>query len=261
MVNAEGGRSCQFSDAPELARNLHVCRDLDQSSLRVGGMNRIRIRRIRCPKPARRRGRPHSRRTLVEIFLPQQCRSAREMLEFPMNSIATVHAAVRARFALIVAGIIALLGSFAVTAPAQAGYYDGYNPCSYRCGYYPRYRYYPPYRRYGCYSCGSRVIYERRYIEREYVERRVGYGGYRHHYCGYDPCYRRPYGYYGGYQPSGYGYGGGYRYVGGGYGDAGVGRRWPLPFDGYGPVPGPYSGVGYDEPPRPPAPVLDEREY
>ena len=64
------------------------------------------------------------------------------MLESTMNSIATVRAPVRSRVALMVAGLFVLLGSFAVTAPAQAGYYDGYNPCSYRCGY-PAYR---PYR-------------------------------------------------------------------------------------------------------------------
>jgi hypothetical protein len=154
-----------------------------------------------------------------------------------MNSIATVHARARGRWALIAAGVFALLGSFAVTAPAQAGYYEGYgyNPCSYRCGY-PRY--YPIYH-HRC--CGSHVVYERRYVE--YYERRVVSGGHR--CCGY----RRPYGYYGAYRPYGYGYGSGY-----GYGYGGIGRHWPLPFDGYGPYPGPYAGVGYDEP-RPPAPV------
>ena len=149
------------------------------------------------------------------------------------------------RWATIAAGAFALLGSIAVSAPAQAGYYGdpGYGgyPCSYRCGY-PAYR--PYYRRhYGCYSCGSHLIYERRYVEREYVERRYGYGGYRRHY-GYNPYgYRRHYGYYpyGGYgaRPWGYGYGG-------------VGRRWPAPYlEGS-------SGEGYEEPPRPPAPVLYE---
>ena len=45
---------------------------------------------------------------------------------------------------MIAAGFLALLGSFMVTAPAQAGYYGnsyyGYNPCSYRprCGGYRR---------------------------------------------------------------------------------------------------------------------------
>jgi len=81
-----------------------------------------------------------------------------------MNSPATVRPPGRSRLALIVAGVLALLGSFAVTVPAQAGYYDdsnyGYNygssPGSYRsrCGYgYSPYRYA---RRYynGCSSCG-----------------------------------------------------------------------------------------------------------
>ena len=138
-----------------------------------------------------------------------------------MNSPATVRPPGRSRLALIVAGVLALLGSFAVTAPAQAGYYDdsnyGYNygsyPCSYRsrCGYgYSPYRYA---RRYynGCSACGcyrrcgvarSGVVYERRYVERSYVERRYGYGGYRRHY-GYNPYggYRRDYGYpYGAYR-------------------------------------------------------------
>jgi hypothetical protein len=171
-----------------------------------------------------------------------------------MNSPATVRPPGRGRLALIVAGVLALLGSLAVTAPAQAGYYDdsnyGYNygprPCSYRCGYgYSPYRYA---RRYynGCSACGcyrrcgsvsrSGVVYERRYVERQYVERRYGYGGYRRHY-GYNPYggyrYRRHYGY-----PYGYGYGG-------------VGRRWPTPFAyGY-----ESSADRYAEPPRPPAPV------
>ena len=168
-----------------------------------------------------------------------------------MNSLATVRAAVCSRLALISAGLFVLLGSFAVTAPAQAGYYEGYNPCSYRCGY-PAYRYYPPYRYHrGCYSCGgSRLIYERRYVVREYVERRYGYGGYggyRRHY-GYNPYYRRPCGYSpcGGYRTSGYG---------NGYGYGGIGRRWSVPYvDGYGP-----SAEGYEEPPRPPARCLGPR--
>jgi len=172
------------------------------------------------------------------------------MLEFPMNSIATVQPLSRGRMALMVAGVLALLGWFA--APAQAGYYGDYGyggPCSYRCGYRP---YYPIYRRhYGCYSCGPRLVYERRYIEREYVERRYGYGYHSHYGCySYYRCHSGyyPYGGYG--RPSGYyGYGG----YGGGYGYGGVGRRWPVPFDGYGPY-----AAGYDGPPRPPAPVLDE---
>jgi len=165
-----------------------------------------------------------------------------------MNSIATGHAAARSRLALIVAGIFVLLASFAVTAPAQAGYYGGYggygyDPCSYRCGY-PAYHYYRPYRHYHrCYWCGSGVVFERRFVEREFVERRYGFGGYHHHY-GYYPYYRRPYSYYpyGGYRPYGYG---------------GVGRRWPVPYvDGSGPY-----AEGYEEPPRPPAPVFDQGDY
>jgi hypothetical protein len=175
-------------------------------------------------------------------------------LEVTMNSPASALPPGRSRLALIVAGALALLGSFVVTAPAQAGYYGdsyyGSNPCSYRCGY-PRYyapRYYGGCSSCGCYRrCGSGyrsgLVYERRYVEREFVERRYGYGGYRRHY-GYYPYggYRRPYGYYpyGGYRrPWGYGYGG-------------IGRRWPTPYYGYQP-----SADTYDEgPPRPPAPVL-----
>jgi hypothetical protein len=169
-----------------------------------------------------------------------------------MNSPAIVRPPGRSRLALIVAGVLALLGSFVVTAPAQAGYDDSYygsNPCSYRCGYgYPRYRY-APYRHYGgCSACGCErrcystsrpgLVYERRYVERSYVERRYGY---RRHY-GYHPygAYRswsRPY-------PWGYGYGG-------------VGRRWPTPsVYGYEP-----SGYRYGEPPRPPAPVWGGTGY
>lgn len=171
-----------------------------------------------------------------------------------MNGIATARARARRRLAPIVAGIFALLGSSVVTAPAHAGYDEGYYPCSYRCGY-PVHHYYPAYRyRYGCYSCGRHLIYERRYVEREYVERRYGYGGgYRHHYgfypyrprYGYYP-HRRHYGYYPyeGYRPSAYGYGG-------------VGRRWPVPYpDGDAPY-----AERYEDPPRPPAPIWDGREY
>ena len=176
-----------------------------------------------------------------------------------MNSIVSARSSARRRWAMIAAGAFAMLGSFAISAPAQAGYYEdggyGPNPCSYRCGY-PAYRPYPIYRRhYGCYSCRSHLIYERRYVEREYVERRYGYGGYRRHYgynpCGYNPCgYRRPYGYYGG----------GYRPTTWGYGYGGIGRRWPAPYvDGsYG---GGSYGDGYEEAPRPPAPVPYEGEY
>ena len=182
------------------------------------------------------------------------------MLEVTMNSPATARPPWRSRLALIVAGVLALLGSFVVTAPAQAGYYDdsyyGSNPCSYRCGYgYPRYRY-APYRDYGgCSPCGcyrrchsySRpgVVYERRYVEREYYERRYGYGGYRRHY-GYYPYggYRRPYGYYGGYRrPYPYGYGGV--------------RGWRGP---YGSLYEP-AADGYEEPLRPPAPVWGGAGY
>ena len=167
-----------------------------------------------------------------------------------MHSTATVHPHARRRWPLLVASVFALLGSFVVTAPAQAGYYgDGYDRCSDRCGY-PSYRYYPAYRyHHRCYSCGSHLLYERRYVEREFVERRYGYGGYRRHY-GYSPYgYRRNYGYYpyGGYRyqprPWGYGYGG-------------IGRRWSVPYYGSG-----YERSGYEEPPRPPAPVWGGSGY
>jgi len=161
----------------------------------------------------------------------------------------------RRRLALIVAGILALLGSFVVTAPAQAGYYGepyyGSNPCSYRCGYgYAPHRCSPCgcYRR--CYS-GSRpsLVYERRYLERQYVERRYAWPP-RHYGCSY--CgYRRHYGYY----PYG-----GDRSYSRPWGYGGVGRRWPTPY-GYRYEPSRYgyqpSGYRYDEPPRPPAPVWD----
>ena len=183
------------------------------------------------------------------------------MLEFIMNSTVSAGPRARSRLTLIVAGVFALLGSAVVTAPAQAGYYDASDPCSYRCGY-PAYRYYPTYR-HRCYSCGPRLIYERRYIERQYVERRYGYGGYRRHH-GYYPYggYRRHYGYspYGGYRRH-YGYPpyGSYRSWsrpwGYGYGYGGVGRRWPAPYvDGY-------QRSGYEEGPRPPAPILNEGDY
>jgi len=178
-----------------------------------------------------------------------------------MNSPATVRSQGRSRLALIAAGVLALLGSFAVTAPARAGYYGdsyyGYRPCSYRCGYAP-YRYDR-----GCSACGcwrrchssSRpsLVYERRYVERRYVERR--YAWPPHHY-------RRHYGYnpYGGYRswsrPYPWGYGG-------------VGRRWPTPYS-YRNEPSAYRQYGYryepsaaryEEPPRPPAPVWDGAGY
>ena len=191
-------------------------------------------------------------RTLVEFLAMTVARSGARMLEVTMNSPATARPPGRSRLALILAGALALLGSFAVTAPAQAGYYDNSYPCSYRCGYrYSPYRY-TPYRYYnGCSTCGCRprcnsgVVYERRYVEREYVERRYGRPccHYRRHY-GYNPYggYRSPY--YGGYRPwprLGYG---------------GV-RDWREPY-GY-----PYqpSAERYEEAPRPPAPVWDGAGY
>ena len=184
------------------------------------------------------------------------------MLEVTMNSPATPRSAGRSRLALMAAGVLALLGSFVVPAPAQAGYYDNSYPCSYRCGYRcSPYRCAPRYYN-GCSACGcgrrcnSGLVYERRYVEREYVERRYG-----------RPCchYRRHYGYnpYGGYRPSYGGYGG-YRspYYGGD-------RPWPRPL-GYGGVRswgGPYgypyqpSAERYEETPRPPAPVWDGAGY
>jgi hypothetical protein len=175
--------------------------------------------------------------------------SARE-LEFAMDSTLGVHPAARYRLALIVAGIFALLGPFVTAAPAQAGYYESSYPCGYRCGY-PVYHYYPRYHHYGCYSCGPHLLYERRYVEREFVERRYGYGGYRHYYgCNpYVGCHRHygyyPYGGYRSWRPGGYGYG---------YG--GVGRRWAPPYLGYGPY-----AERYEEAPRPPAPVPYGDDY
>jgi hypothetical protein len=168
----------------------------------------------------------------------------------------------RSRLALIVAGVLALLGSFAVTAPAQAGYYgdSGYgygpSPCSYSpCGYrHYAPRYYNGCSRCGCYRrCGSvsrGVVYERRFVEREYVERRYGYGGG----CGYSGCHRN----YGGYG----GYDGGYRRPYGGYypyrgyrtwstrrypwGWGGV-RGWQGPYGQSQPLADEYAGgAGYD---------------
>jgi hypothetical protein len=204
-----------------------------------------------------------------------------------MNSPVTARPPGRSRLALILAGVLALLGSFVVTAHAQAGYYDDSNygsyPCSYRCGYgYSPYRY-APYRSYqGCSACGcgrrcnsiSRpgLLYERRYVEREYVERRYGWPA-RH--------YRRHYGYYpyGGYRswsrPYPWGYGGvrgwrapySYRY------EPSADRyeeplRPPVPVweSGYGwRAPHSYqyqpSADRYEEPPRPPAPVWDGAGY
>jgi hypothetical protein len=184
------------------------------------------------------------------------------MLEITVSNDAMARRPIRRRWAVLAAGVVALLGSLAVTAPAQAGYYGdygyGYHPCAYHCGYG-----YPHYQHYGCSACGcyrhcysgSRsVVYERKFIERVYVERRYGcchhnygypYGGYRH-YGGYypDEGYRRPF--FGGYRrPFPYGYGG-VRYW-----------RPPYGYDRYGPYAA-GSGEGYyEEPPRPPAPIDD----
>jgi hypothetical protein len=167
-----------------------------------------------------------------------------------MNSPAVARPPRHSRLAMIVAGVLALLGSFVVTAPAQAGYYgDSYygygpRPCSYRCGYS-----YEPYR-YRCSSCGcyrrcyshSRpgLVYERRFVEREYVERRYGWSGRNY--------YGRRYGYnpYGGYYRNG-GYYGRFPY---GYGGV---RTWRSPY-GYQYAPSAYR-YAVDEPPRPPAAV------
>lgn len=167
-----------------------------------------------------------------------------------MNSPAIARPPGRSRLALIAAGVLALFGSLAATAPAQAGYYgdSGYGygprPCSSPCGYrsYAP-RYYNGCSRCGCYRrCGSvsrGVVYERRFVEREYVERRYGYGG-----CGYSGChshygggYGRP---YGGYYP----YGGTRRYP---WGWGGV-RDWQGPYgNGYGPSADEYAGgAGYN---------------
>lgn len=178
-----------------------------------------------------------------------------------MNSPATARSPGRSRLALIVAGALALLGSFVVTAPVQAGYYGdsyyGYRPCSYRCGYSPY-----GYDR-GCSACGcwrrchssSRpsLLYERRYVEREYVERRYGWRPHHYHrHYGYNP--------YGGYRSWSRPYP---------WGDGGVGRRWPTPYSyryepsadreyGYRYEP---SADRYEEPPRPPAPVWEGAGY
>jgi len=163
-----------------------------------------------------------------------------------MNSPAVARPPGRSRLALIAATVLALLGSFVVTAPAQAGYYGdsyyGYHPCSYRCGYSP-YRYDR-----GCSACGCwrrchssarpSLLYERRYVEREYVERRYGWRPVHHHrrHYGYNP-----YGYRSWSTPFPWGYGGV--------------RDWRTPY-GYGYRYQP-SAETYEEPPRPPAPVWD----
>jgi hypothetical protein len=171
------------------------------------------------------------------------------LLEMTMNSPATTRPRRRSRPAMIAAGVFAMLASLAVTAPAQAGYYgygDSYyggprscggyyrcGGCGYRCGGCGNHCGYVPYRSYhGCCYRRSGVVFEKRYIEREFVVRRYGYGGggpyYGSHY-GY-----RPYGGYGGYGrgPFPYGYGGV--------------RDWGTPYgSGYGP-----SGYGYAEGPE-----------
>lgn len=145
------------------------------------------------------------------------------MFQITISNDAMARSRIRKRWAVLAAGVVALLGSLAVTAPAQAGYYGdyGYNPCGYHCGY-PHY--YPHYH-YGCSPCGCyhhcysgsrNYVYERKFIERIYVERRYGcchhhygYSPYGGHYGGYypDEGYRRPY--FGGYRrPFPYGYGG-----------------------------------------------------
>ena len=178
-----------------------------------------------------------------------------------MNSPATARLRRNSRLAMIIAGVFALLASLAVTAPAQAGYYGGYGsgygygsgPCGYRCG--PCGYRCAPYRHYyhGCYSGGcyrrSGVVYEKRYIERELVVRRYGYGGgwgrpYYRNRCGYSPCG---------------GYGGGYYRGAFPYGYGGV-RDWRSPY-GYGYGYGP-SGYGYAEgPPRPPEAIPYGDDY
>ena len=230
-----------------------------------------------------------TRRSLVEFFATTVARLRVRMLEVTMNSPATARPPGRSRLALIVAGVLALLGSLAVTAPAQAGYYDDSEygsdygseygsdyapaPCSSPCGY----RYYAPryynrcsacgcYRRCGSYSRGA--VYERRYIEREYVERRYGYGGCGYGGCrrpyGYDGGYGRPYGYDGGYRRP-YGYDGGYRrpygsYPYGGYRSWST-RRYPWGWGGVRSWRGPYgfryepTANKYAEAPRPPASI------
>jgi hypothetical protein len=152
------------------------------------------------------------------------------MLDITMSNDAMARPPIRRWWAALAAGVVALLGSLALTAPAQAGYYGdygyGYNPCGYHCGY-PRYHY-------GCSACGcyrhcysgSRgYVYERRFVERVYVERR--YGCCNHHY-GY----------------------GGYSHYGDYYPDGGYGYRRPFPYGGYDrPFPYGYGGVRYWRPP------------
>jgi hypothetical protein len=179
-----------------------------------------------------------------------------------MDSNATARPPAHRRSGLIVAGALALLGSFVV--PAQAGYYDDpypvYRPV-YRPAYRPAYPYY-----HGCSSCGgSHVVYERRYIEREVVERRYGWPAHRYPYhrswsrpspweYGGVRDWRPPYGYrYDPYsrvvdpepRPFPWGYGGV--------------RDWRPP---YAYRYEPYAAAGYEEPPpRPPAPIWNAGDY
>ncbi len=178
------------------------------------------------------------------------------MSDVAMSGRATTGTRGRRRLAMFAACAAVALGGSLGSTPAQAGYYDsyygggyrpcsyngcGYRPCSYRCGY-----------SYGCGSCGcyrrcgygysSRrgLVYERRYTERSYVERRY-WPRHHHHYSSYGWPY-------------------GYRSSGGAFpwGYAGV-RDWQAPSSGYGYggyAPSSY-GYGYEPPPRPPAPVWD----
>jgi hypothetical protein len=175
------------------------------------------------------------------------------MLGIMISHDAMARPSIRRWWAALAAGAVALLGSLAFTAPAQAGYYGdyygyGYHPCGYHCGY-PRYHYgCSPcgcYRR--CYSGSPGFAYERKFIERIYVERR--YGGCCHHHYGYP---YGGYGHFGGYYPDE-----GYRRPWGGYdrpfpyGYGGV-RYWSPPYD-YRRV-GPYAGgssEGYYQEPAP----------
>lgn len=246
-------------------RNLRFCCDLDQPSRRA---RRKIASQLRRPLGANvylsmwLRARPVA---LWSNFFPQMARSARACWSLQMNSTATAGPPTRSRLALIAAGIFALLGLF--LAPAQAGEYGDPDYRSYPCSYG---------------RCGSRpgLVYERRYTEREYVERRYGWPA-RH--------IRRAYGNYsdGGYRswsrPFPWGYGGvrywraphAYRYdpyAGAGYEerprryDPYIGAGYEERPRRYDPYVGagyeerrrrydPYGGVEYEEPPRPPAPV------
>jgi hypothetical protein len=160
------------------------------------------------------------------------------MLEVTLSSPAPPRPLIRSRWALLIAAVAAFL-TFAVTTPAEAGYYYGGgdygSACGYRCGGYRYhscgggygcggYRYRPcgdygcGYRYHSCSSCGyhgyyprRNYVYERRYVEREYVERSYGAPHYHHygyddHRYGYDDEPYRRYSYY--RRPFPYGYGG-----------------------------------------------------